>query len=298
MLKKAKEANLAAKTANRLASNAKTRIDELVAEFKKIDYELDSIPWYNPFKRWSTRRRLEKVRICLCPAQEYADLRYKWAHDAKVRASDIGQLAETELISQQLSNNLIDVDSIFKWLSNPPIIYAASTLKENKKLIPKTKGIYAWYFAREELDVPTNSYFTVKDFELLYVGIAGKKLEGKGNLRSRIGSQHITGNAEGSSLRFNLGILLQRKGFPITLEKKSLKRIQWSNEDALTNWICDNAWVAWIEHKSPLLVEKIAVENFGRLLPLNYEHNEKNIFAQNLKKERDEMRSEVLKRKK
>lgn len=291
--RKAIKANRLAEKTGQSARDAIIRTDELVAEFKEIDSDLKLIPWFRPFKRLSTRRHLEKVRVLLRPAQEDADLKYELADETKVLASEIELSAETERIYQQLTNNLNDVGSISKWLLDPPKIYYAKDLRKNKQLIPKAKGIYAWYFVRGELDVPNNSYFSVDGFELLYVGIAGKKPEGKGNLRSRIGSQHITGNAEGSSLRFNLGILLRRKGHPLVLKRKGLKRIEWSDENYLTDWICNNAVVAWLEHKRPDIVERLAVESYGHLLPLNYEHNENNIFSQNLKNERSEMRSQV-----
>ena len=226
--------------------------------------------------------QLEQTKDELNGAEESAAILDRHAVNLSRNARDKDNLVVSERISQELYRSP-NANTLEKWLSNPPIIYEASVLKENNCHLPKTKGVYAWYFAHGELDVPNKSYFSIDGFDLLYIGIAGKKPEGKGNLRGRIGSQHIKGNAEGSSLRLNLGILLRRKGHSITLRRKGLKRIEWSDENKLTEWICNNALVAWIEHKHPVPIEKLAVENFGDLLPLNYDHNEDNMFAQNLK---------------
>jgi hypothetical protein len=298
MEKKAERATGSSEKAEELAKDAWRQTEELAAEYEKINCEIYRIPWYRPFKRRSMKRRLQVLGDEYFKIKEEASIKDRETRQIRKNSKNIHNLAEAERISQRLSNKFDDINAIRQWLLKPPICYEASLLKENKKLIPKTKGIYAWYFAHDGLSVPSNSYFKVDDFELLYIGIAGKKPESKGHLRSRISSQHITGNAEGSSLRFNLGILLRRKGFPIELERKGRKRVEWSHEEDLTEWLCNNALVAWIEHKRPWLIEEQTVKNFGHLLPLNYRHNEKNKFAQDLKMEREGMRSEVLKRKK
>ena len=292
MERKAKRATEHAEQANELAKETWQWTDWVAEKCEEIQRALDLIPWYRLFKRRSTQRRLKQAKIVYKQALEEVTIKDKEAQQVRKMAKNIKNLAEAELISQQLSDNPDDIHTIRKWLSKPPICYEASSLEEKKQSIPKTKGVYAWYFAHGELNVPSNSYFRVDDFELLYIGITG-------NLRRRIYSKHINGNADGSTLRFSLGILLRRKGSPLEPKRKGIKkRIEWSNEDYLTEWICDNALVAWIEHKHPKLVEEQAVKNFGCLLPLNIEHNKENLFAQDLKRERNQMRSEVLKQKK
>jgi hypothetical protein len=324
LVRKACKANENLEVSKQLATNSWECVNRIEDkhEVRKIEHEktyrkyneikdnLDLIPWYRLVKRtnakhllqakeqelYSMENEIEQIKDELNGAKKWAAISDKSVVNHSEYARYKGNLAEAEYISQELYQSP-NINTLEKWLSNPPLICGACMLNERRDILPKTKGIYAWYFACEGLDVPNKSYFSVDGFDLLYIGIAGKKPEGKGNLRSRIGSQHITGNAEGSSLRFNLGILLHRKGHPLMLKRKGLKRIEWSDENYLTDWICNNAVVAWLEHKRPALVEKLAVENFGHLLPLNYEHNENNTFAQNLKNERSEMRSKIRKQK-
>lgn len=296
--KKAAIEKMLADKAEERAKDAWRKTEELKSGCENIHWEIDRIPWHHPFKRRSMKRNLQYFGNEYYKTQEEAAEMDKLARQIREKSNTMHNLAEAERISQQLSENPDDINTIRQWLLKPPNCHEASLLKENKKKIPKTKGIYAWYFAHDSLPVPSNSYLTVDDFDLLYIGIAGKKSESKGHLRGRIFNQHIVGNAEGSSLRFNLGILLRRKDSRIELKRKGHKRVEWSHEEDLTEWICKNALVAWIELKRPWLIEEQAVKNFGHLLPLNYRHNENNEFAQALKRERESMRSEVLKLKK
>jgi len=297
MTRKVRKAMENAEDVIKSAEDAWRWVDIFKAEHEGTQRELNLIPWYRPFKRRRMRRYLRWEIDRLNQTIEEAKRKGNEARQARKRAKDMKDLEEVEFISQRLSERPDDIEIIHQWLSNPPrqFCYEASRLKENKRLIPKTKGVYAWYFAHGKLNVPANPYFRVDDFELVYVGIAGKKPESKGSLRDRIYNQHINGNAEGSTLRFSLGILLRRKGSLLELKRKGIikKHIEWSNEDDLTEWICDNALVAWIEHKRPWIVEESAVKNLGHLLPLNIEHNKGNSFAQELNRERKSLKNEA-----
>jgi len=295
MKKKAAMEKMLADKVEELAKDAWRKTEELDSEYKNIYWEIYRIPWYRPFKRRSMKRNLQNLVYEYYKTQEEAAEMDKVTQQIREKSNTMYNLAEAEKISQQLSDKPDDINTIRQWLLNPPNRDKASSLKENKKKIPKTKGIYAWYFKHDSLPVPSNSYFKVDDFELLYVGIAGKSPESKGDLRDRIYNKHINGNAEGSTLRFSLGVLLRRKGSPLELKRKGIikKRIKWSNEDYITEWICDNALVAWIEHKRPWKVEESAVKNLGHLLPLNIKHNKENLFAQELNRERESLKNKI-----
>lgn len=287
MKRKASNAEIEATIADYSVRVALEKVAIEDAKREELIRELDKIPWYRFIKRRSTWCRLKKSEYKVYRAKKVATKEYVKYHHAHMTTINMNNLVEAEKISEKLSDTPDDVGVINSWLSNPPICYAPSLLIDKRQRIPKTKGIYAWYFAHNSLKVPSDSYFKVDDFELVYIGIAGKKPESKGHLRSRIFNQHITGNAEGSALRLNLGILLRRQGFSIELIRKGIKEVEWSDEDSLTEWICKNAIVAWIEHKHPWLVEEQILKSFGLLLPLNYKNNENNKFAQDLKHERD-----------
>lgn len=65
--------------------------------------------------------------------------------------------------------------------------------------------------------VPTEGCITQNGYTLLYVGISPDKKgkpNSRANLRQRI-KTHYSGNAEGSTLRRTLGVLLATEQFPL-----------------------------------------------------------------------------------
>ena len=99
--------------------------------------------------------------------------------------------------------------------ANPPILYSRSEILSKPYPVPKERGLYAWFFKEIPPGVPTAECVTKDGLTLLYVGISPKNLESSSNLLHRI-KTHYTGNAEGSTLRRTLGVLLEEQcGFPL-----------------------------------------------------------------------------------
>jgi hypothetical protein len=79
--------------------------------------------------------------------------------------------------------------------------------------VPKSPGVYAWYFKQIPPRIPTAGCVRVGDLTLLYIGISPKAPPTNGRsasrqtLRSRL-RYHMCGNAEGSTLRLTMGCLL------------------------------------------------------------------------------------------
>lgn len=84
--------------------------------------------------------------------------------------------------------------------------------------VPAVKGIYFWWFIEIHHGVPIEGCITQLGFTFLYVGISPDKKSkpnSRANLRQRI-KTHYNGNAEGSTLRLTLGVLLSTKSnFPL-----------------------------------------------------------------------------------
>jgi hypothetical protein len=103
---------------------------------------------------------------------------------------------------------------------------------------------------------------------------------------------HYRGNAEGSTLRRTLGVLLESKsGFPLR-RVGSGKRITLTHagERYLDEWMQRNAFVAWIVYPKPWTIEKTILCEIS--CPLNIQDNHHNPFAAVLNK----MRREALRR--
>ena len=102
-----------------------------------------------------------------------------------------------------------------------PMLHTRAECTGRGSIVPKSPGAYAWYFDRIPQGVPTEDCHRIGNWILLYVGISpnapprnGKPPSG-GTIRKRI-STHFSRDAEGSTLRRTLGILLaEESGFPL-----------------------------------------------------------------------------------
>jgi len=157
-----------------------------------------------------------------------------------------------------------------EYFKHPDAVFTLTEIIENQKIIPKEKGVYGWYFNTLPPYVPKQSYYKVGTCMLLYIGIAGKNKKSKGNLRSRIYTDHINGNAYGSTLRRALGSLLRSdlNLIPHKKGKESSKGFYFGEgENTLRNWLISNAKVAWIVDDNPLQIEDSILDKYGNLLP-------------------------------
>ena len=134
--------------------------------------------------------------------------------------------------------------STLQSLSCPQRLYGRSSVLNKPSPVPAQRGLYAWFFREIPGVTPTNACVVKEGLTLLYVGISPKNETSRANLRTRI-CQHYRGNAEGSTLRRTLGILLAEKsGFPLR-RVGSGKRMTFTHigEQWLDEWMveCINA---------------------------------------------------------
>ncbi|NTU73801.1 hypothetical protein HGB07_06595 [Candidatus Roizmanbacteria bacterium] len=175
------------------------------------------------------------------------------------------------------------MNSIF---SNPQNLFSLNEILTKPCPIPKKNGLYGWFFKQIPAGVPVSECETYNELKLLYIGISPDK-KGKPNstqtLQHRI-RYHYQGNAEGSTLRRSLGILLMSEsGFPLR-RVGSGKRMTFTNkgEQWLDSWMRDNAFVSWIENDEPWILEEELLHTFA--LPLNIQGNRHHSFAAELNK--------------
>ena len=81
----------------------------------------------------------------------------------------------------------------------------AETLATRRTLPPS--GIYSWWFDDLHDLVPHQGTVADGAWAMLYVGISPARPASRSNLGARL-SQHLSLNAEGSTLRLTLGVLL------------------------------------------------------------------------------------------
>lgn len=179
-------------------------------------------------------------------------------------------------------------------IAPPDRLFSREEVLRKPSPVPGVHGLYAWYFKDVPSAVPTEDCLKVDSKTLLYLGIAPDKKNkpnSRASLLTRI-RQHYRGNAEGSTLRRTLGVLLEAKsGFPLRRVGSGERiTLTHSGEQFLDDWMSKNAFVAWIAHLEPWLIEHILLRELS--CPLNIHDNSHHPFYQTLRR----MRSDSLQR--
>lgn len=174
------------------------------------------------------------------------------------------------------------------------MIADSSSLREPQKLwtraeilgkpcpVPKVPGVYAWYFRTIPPQIPTAQCHTYNGLTLLYIGISPKKPPQNGKppsshtIYDRL-RYHLSGNAKGSTLRLTLGCLLST-ALDIQLRRVgSGARMTFAQgEHVLNTWLDQHAYITWLPHPPPWLLEEELIRTLS--LPLNLDQNRHHLF--------------------
>ena len=166
-----------------------------------------------------------------------------------------------------------------KPLLEPTKLYSRSEVLSDPLLVPEERGLYAWYFKKIPGITPTDGCVVKDGRTLLYVGMSR-------NLRRRV-VDHFTKNAEASTFRLTLGVLLtEESGFPLRIENGKRMTFAPPGENWLDGWMQQNAFVCWTTHLKPLEAKLCIIKNVS--LPPNIHNNEHHPFSKILKKTRRE----------
>ena len=182
--------------------------------------------------------------------------------------------------------------SNFEALIQPKTLLKRQIALTNPSPIPTRSGLYAWYFREVPPAVPIDGCLVRDGLTLLYAGISPSSAKSRQSLRKRI-TYHYRGNAEGSTLRLTLGVLLaELSGFPLR-RVGSGKRLTFTHlgEQWLDDWMEQNAHVCWIEHPEPWTVEREFLE--AVCLPLNIQDNRHHPFSTQLSELRSAAKREA-----
>lgn len=155
---------------------------------------------------------------------------------------------------------------------------------------PAEPGIYGWWIRAQSLEVPAAAYRQHNGFELLYLGISPRKPSAasrvsKGNLKKRL-NQHVNGNASRSTLRRTLGVLLI-ESLSLTLGIRNGREL-WVQESVLSDWMHENARVAFAIDPAPWIAEGELLEH--GTLALNIQGRRNDAFARSISARRSAAR--------
>jgi hypothetical protein len=174
-------------------------------------------------------------------------------------------------------------------------MYSRSEVLSKPCPVPSEPGVYAWFFRDVPAIIPFEGCLVRDNLTLLYVGISPKAPSKSGKaspqrLRDRV-RYHYQGNAEGSTLRLSLGCLL-RSDLEIQLRRVgSGRRMTFATygEDALSEWMSQNAFVTWVTHDEPWVLEDELINSVS--LPLNIQGNGHHPFQKTLSAIRSDART-------
>lgn len=178
-------------------------------------------------------------------------------------------------------NQRLPASYVIQALTEPEHLFSRAQVLSSPTPVPAAAGIYAWYFREIPGDTPIDGCIARAGMRLLYIGISPKNESSRQNLRKRI-RQHFSGNAEGSTLRKTLGVLLAAEsGFPLRRVGSGRRRtFTHVGEQWLDGWMDDNALVCWAEHPRPEEVEPDIIQTVS--LPLNIQDNQHHPFSAEL----------------
>ena len=179
-------------------------------------------------------------------------------------------------------------------LLNPEQLEPRKNLIGRSSVVPSVSGIYAWYFSKSPNPKIDIERCWKKDGKfLLYVGISPREparsgSRSKNNLRKRIRS-HMSGNASGSTLRLSLGCLLSKNlNIQLRLTGNTGRLTFVEGESILSDWMSNFAFVTWVHHDEPWMIEPNIIREL--YLPLNLENNKNHPFYPILSNARNEAR--------
>jgi hypothetical protein len=148
--------------------------------------------------------------------------------------------------------------------------------------VPPAPGVYGWWFRRPPTELNTAECLRRDGLTLLYSGISPKQPPTNGRppstqaLRDRI-RYHYRGNADGSTLRKTLGILLSDTlGIELRRVGSGKRMTFGAGESRLSEWMGENALVSWLVDPEPWLLEDQFIADLD--VPLNLDGNSRNRF--------------------
>jgi hypothetical protein len=182
--------------------------------------------------------------------------------------------------------------AIIDSLTKPTLFLDRAAVLARPCPVPAKSGLYAWFFRAIPELVPTDGCVTKDGLTLLYVGISPRSTDSKENLQKRI-RYHYSGNAEGSTLRLTLGVLLTNESECPLRRVGSGKRMTFTHigEQWLDQWMEENAFVCWVEYERPWEVEHLVLEELS--LPLNIQDNSHHDFSAKLSQLRRQAKQEA-----
>lgn len=175
-------------------------------------------------------------------------------------------------------------DQLSNALVRPSRCWSPRELLADFDNVPRSRGTYGWFFRSLPPGVPSEGTCSGPFGVLLYVGIAPNGPISKRTLRDRI-RDHLKGPIASSTLRRSLaGLLAKDLGLEIIRNTQGRLQLSPGQEAILTEWMCDEARIAWAVCDQPWELERRLLAQ-GPRLPLNIRGSQ-NGYANELRRVR------------
>jgi len=190
---------------------------------------------------------------------------------------------------QNVKSSAANYDQLVDALLQPSRCWSPRELIANFDNVPRSRGIYAWFFRSLPPGVPSLDTCSGQFGTLLYVGIAPNGPVSKRTLRDRI-KDHLKGPIAASTLRRSLaGLLAKDLGLKIVRNSQGRVQLPPDQEAILTQWMSNVAHIAWVVCDQPWDLERQLLAQ-GPRLPLNISGS-KDVYAKELRRVRGGMRT-------
>lgn len=214
------------------------------------------------------------------------DAHQPWSIDQKVVEAARRRFAASPQVGDVRAAEPSAVTSCFEGLCEAPPRTRAEVLASPSP-VPALPGVYGWWFRRIPPGIDPSRCLVRHDLTMLYTGISPKRPPANGarpssqTLRDRIRC-HYTGNAEGSTLRKTLGVLLSDElGIELRRVGSGQRMTFGAGEPNLSAWMAEHALVAWVVDREPWLREERLIAALD--VPLNLDGNAHNVFHPRLR---------------
>ena len=155
--------------------------------------------------------------------------------------------------------------------------------------IPPEPGLYSWWITEHDAlpGVPAKA-LPGHSLYLLYIGIAPKDDRSRQRLRSRVCSNHMTGNIGGSTFRLSLAALLWERLGWMPVWRGDRPQLPRDDNRALSTWQAEHLRIGWVIRSEPWRYERPVIARLQP--PMNLAENAAHPFHKTMSDARSRLR--------
>ncbi|MBO0749427.1 MAG: hypothetical protein J2O44_03215, partial [Porphyrobacter sp.] len=152
-------------------------------------------------------------------------------------------------------------------------LVSLAIIRKDVAMLPADRGVYGLFFKQPPGEAPTANCLVREGLWLLYIGTAGADLSKSGDLRRRLGRQHLGGDERRSTVCQTLAALLPEVVGPATA-KNERGRVKFhtspSGASQLRRWMDEHIFACWTAFLRPADLEEKLILQYRPPLNLDF----------------------------